>query len=140
MAARDDIYSKDYEGLYCVGCEQFYSPAELVDGKCPEHLVELELIKEHNYFFRLSRYGDALLKAIDYGRLRVVPETRLNEVTSFIRQGLEDISISRSTQRARGWGIPVPEDPTQVMYVWIDALTNYINALGYARRREYRHW
>jgi methionyl-tRNA synthetase len=132
MDERGDIYSKDYSGLYCVGCEQFYTEAELIDGRCPEHHTVPDHVTERNYFFRLSRYGDQLLEAIESGRLRVVPESRQNEVTSFIRGGLEDISISRSTQRARGWGIPVPGDPSQVMYVWIDALTNYINALGWA--------
>jgi methionyl-tRNA synthetase len=133
MNASGDIYTKDYEGLYCVGCEQFYSPAELVDGKCPEHLTVPELISEHNHFFRLSRYGDRLLEELESGRLKVYPESRLNEVTSFIRSGLEDISISRSVERARGWGIPVPDSEGQVMYVWIDALTNYVNALGWTR-------
>lgn len=142
IAASGDIYSKDYEGLYCVGCEQFYSEPELVDGKCAEHLVEPELVRENNYFFRLSRYQDQLLEALESGQLRVVPASRLNEVTSFVRSGLADISISRSTSRARGWGIPVPDDPDQVMYVWIDALTNYTNALGWTRgAAEYdRYW
>ncbi|MBF9132206.1 methionine--tRNA ligase [Plantactinospora sp. S1510] len=142
MAAQGDIYAKEYEGLYCVGCEQFYSPGELVGGKCPEHLVAPELVRENNYFFRLSRYQEPLLAALESGALRVVPPTRLNEVVSFVRGGLEDISISRSNARARGWGIPVPGDPDQVMYVWIDALTNYINALGWTRGSvEYeRYW
>lgn len=142
MKAKDDIYSREYEGLYCVGCEQFYSPAELVDGRCPEHFTVPELVSERNYFFRLSRYGDPLLKALEAGDIRVVPETRYNEVTSFIRAGLDDISISRSTQRARGWGIEVPGDPSQVMYVWIDALTNYTNALGWSRGADdyHRYW
>ncbi|QMU78210.1 methionine--tRNA ligase [Streptacidiphilus sp. PB12-B1b] len=131
MDERGDIYTKDYEGLYCVGCEQFYSPAELVDGKCPDHLTVPERVKEHNHFFRLSRYGDQLLEELTAGRLKIYPESRLNEVVGFLRSGLEDISISRSVERARGWGIPVPKDEDQVMYVWIDALTNYINALGW---------
>ena len=136
MDEQGDIYSKDYEGLYCVGCEQFYAPAELVDGLCPEHLAPPDRVKERNYFFRLSRYGDRLLEELESGRLRVVPPSRLNEVTSFIRSGLEDISISRSVERARGWGIPVPGSDGQVMYVWIDALTNYVNALGWTRGSE----
>lgn len=141
MEAAGDIYSRDYEGLYCVGCEQFYTPAELVDGKCPEHHVEPELVSETNYFFRLSKYADPLLKALDSGELRVVPQTRFNEVTGFIRSGLEDISISRSTGRARGWGIEVPGDPGHVMYVWIDALSNYTSALGWSRGAdEYRRY
>jgi methionyl-tRNA synthetase len=142
IAASGDVYVKDYEGLYCVGCEQFYSPAELLDGRCPEHFVEPELVAEHNYFFRLSRYQDQLLEALESGTLTIVPESRYNEVVSFVRSGLADISISRSTERARGWGIPVPDDPDQVMYVWIDALTNYTNALGWTRGGEdyQRYW
>jgi len=141
MGKAGDIYLREYEGLYCVGCEQFYTPEELVDGKCPEHLVEPELVSETNYFFRLSRYAEPLLKALDAGEIKVVPQTRFNEVTSFIRAGLEDISISRSTGRARGWGIEVPGDPAHVMYVWLDALTNYTNALGWSRSAdEYRRY
>lgn len=136
MNERGDIYTQDYEGLYCVGCEQFYTPGELLDGKCPEHLVEPELVTERNHFFRLSRYGDRLLEELSSGRLKIHPESRLNEVTGFIRSGLEDISISRSVERARGWGIPVPGDDSQVMYVWIDALTNYINALGWTEESD----
>lgn len=129
LAKSGDIYAKDYDGLYCVGCEQFYAPDELVDGKCGEHGVEPEHVSERNYFFRLSRYQGQILDAIDRDLLRIVPASRKNEVVSFVRAGLEDISISRSTSRAHGWGITVPDDPGQVMYVWIDALTNYINAL-----------
>lgn len=142
IAANDDIYKKSYEGLYCVGCEQFYSPSELIDGKCPEHLVPPELVKEENYFFRLSRYQDQLLEALRSGQLKVVPKSRYNEVVSFVESGLQDISVSRSTERARGWGIPVPGDPSQVIYVWIDALTNYINALGWTDGddRYKRYW
>jgi methionyl-tRNA synthetase len=127
-----DIYTRTYRGLYCVGCEQFYTPDELIDGRCPEHLTVPEIVEEENYFFRLSRYGDRLLELIDAGQLRILPESRRNEVRSFVAAGLEDFSISRSSARARGWGIPVPGDPRQVVYVWFDALTNYITALGYA--------
>ena len=141
MAATGDIYEKSYAGLYCVGCEQFYGPSELVDGKCPEHLVEPELVSERNYFFRLSGYGERLEQALRSGELVVTPPSRMNEVLSFIGSGLEDISVSRSVERARGWGIPVPGDPSQVMYVWIDALTNYINALGWSRDApEFEHF
>lgn len=132
MVAQDDIYSREYEGLYCVGCEQFYTEDELVDGCCPEHFTVPELVKETNYFFRLSRYQQRVHEAISSGALTVVPETRQNEVLRFIESGLQDISISRSASRARGWGIEVPGDPSQVMYVWIDALTNYVNGLGFA--------
>jgi methionyl-tRNA synthetase len=124
MQKAGDIYSKAYEGLYCVGCEQFYSEGELVDGLCPDHLVRPETVVETNYFFRLSGYQDRILQAIESGELKITPASRANEVLSFVRSGLEDISISRSRTRARGWGIDVPSDPEQVMYVWLDALTN----------------
>ncbi|MBM7784560.1 methionine--tRNA ligase [Tenggerimyces flavus] len=126
-----DIYRKEYEGLYCVGCEQFYQPDELVEGRCPEHETEPQVVREENWFFRLSRYEDQLAALYDEGRIVIEPAVRANEVRAFIRGGLEDFSISRSVQRAHGWGIPVPGDPTQVMYVWWDALGNYITAPGY---------
>lgn len=129
---RGDVYRCAYRGLYCVGCEQFYTPDELVDGLCPEHLTKPEVVEEENYFFRLSRYADQLLQLIDSERLRIIPDSRRNEVRSFIKRGLQDISISRSSLRAHSWGIQVPGDPDQVVYVWFDALTNYITALGYA--------
>ena len=121
-----------YRGRYCVGCEQFYIETELADGLCPEHLTQPEWVEEENYFFRLSHYQQPLLELIESGRLRIVPSTRRNEVLSFIRAGLADFSISRSRKRARGWGITVPDDPEQVIYVWFDALGNYIAALDYA--------
>ncbi len=130
--ANGDIYTRPYRGLYCVGCEQFYTEDELIDGLCPEHLTRPEVIEEENYFFRLSRYADQLTRLIESDQLRVLPRTRKNEVLSFIRGGLQDFSISRSQARARGWGIPVPGDPNQVMYVWFDALGNYVTALDYA--------
>jgi methionyl-tRNA synthetase len=124
-----------------VGCEQFYKPAELTDGRCPEHGTPPERVAERNWFFRLSRYGQQLEELIGSGRLRVEPAARRNEVLAFIRAGLEDISVSRSVDRARGWGIPVPGDPSQVIYVWFDALGNYISALGYGTGSDaYRHW
>ncbi len=101
-AASGDLYVRDYEGLYCVGCEQFYQPGELVEERCPEHLVEADVVAERNWFFRLSRYTAPLLNAIESRRLRIEPEPRRNEVIAFIRSGLEDISVSRSTKRARG--------------------------------------
>ena len=140
-AARGDLYSRQYEGLYCVGCEQFYRPAELNSGRCPEHGTEPEAVSEQNWFFRLSRYAGPLHELISSGQLRVEPAARRNEVLAFIAAGLEDFSISRSTQRAHGWGIPVPGDPGQVMYVWWDALCNYISSLGYGTGGPgYRRW
>jgi len=129
---RGDIYRRAYRGLYCVGCEQFYAEDELVGGVCPEHQARPEVVEEENYFFRLSRYAEPLHALIESDRLRIAPPARKNEVLSFIRRGLADFSVSRSKARARGWGIPVPGDPDQVMYVWFDALGNYITALNYA--------
>lgn len=130
--ANGDIYEGEYEGLYCIGCEQFYASSELVDGFCPEHLRPPERVRERNWFFRLSRYRDDLRNLIRSGAVRVVPETRRSEILSFIESGLDDISISRSADRSRGWGLPVPGDTSQVIYVWFDALTNYISSLDYA--------
>ena len=131
---KEDIYTKKYKGLYCVGCEQFYTEKELVDGKCPEHQTKPEVVEEENYFFKLSNYQSQLERLIASGEYRIVPETRKNEVLSFIRMGLEDFSISRSQARAKHWGVPVPGDENQVMYVWFDALSNYITALDYATK------
>jgi methionyl-tRNA synthetase len=140
-AANGDLYLKQYEGRYCVGCEQFYPPSELPGGLCPEHGTKPELVAEKNWFFRLSRYAVQLHDLISSGRLRIEPAARRNEVLGFIEGGLEDFSASRSTTRARGWGIPVPGDPGQVIYVWWDALDNYISALGYGTGSDdYRRW
>ncbi|TAL51289.1 methionine--tRNA ligase [Patescibacteria group bacterium] len=128
----EDIYTKTYKGLYCVGCEQFYTEKEIEGGVCPEHKKPLEEIEEENYFFRLSHYQSHLEELIEHDTLRIVPTTRKNEILSFIRQGLEDFSISRSQERAQHWGVPVPGDESQVMYVWFDALSNYITGIGYA--------
>ncbi len=130
--APGDIAKRTYEGLYCVGCEQFYTEDELIDGLCPEHLRPPERVAEENYFFRLSRYAERLHALIASGTLRIEPAGRRNEILRFIAGGLHDFSISRSRARARGWGIPVPGDPEQVMYVWWDALINYITALDFA--------
>jgi methionyl-tRNA synthetase len=132
-AEAGDLYQRDYEGLYCSGCERFVIPADLHDGLCPEHNEAPELIVERNWFFRLSRYQDALLDLIESRRLRIEPEHRRNEVLAFIRGGLSDFSVSRAQARAQGWGIPVPGDSTQVIYVWFDALANYITALDFGQ-------
>ncbi|MFB4276955.1 methionine--tRNA ligase [Nonomuraea sp. MTCD27] len=127
-----DLYQRHYEGLYCVGCEQFYP-----EGPCPDgHEAPLQRVSEENWFFRLSRYQEELLDLIGSGRLTIEPAARRNEVLAFVGAGLDDISVSRSATRARGWGIPVPGDPDQVVYVWWDALANYVTALdggGYER-------
>ncbi|MFH1520441.1 MAG: methionine--tRNA ligase [Candidatus Micrarchaeota archaeon] len=126
-----DIYSRKYRGLYCVGCEAFYDEGELVNGICPEHRTQPETVEEENYFFKLSNYQDKLETLIETNELEIIPETRKNEVLSFIRGGLKDFSISRSVTRAKGWGVPVPNDPSQIQYVWFDALGTYITGIGY---------
>ncbi|MFA5207685.1 MAG: methionine--tRNA ligase [Candidatus Paceibacterota bacterium] len=131
-----DIYKKKYSGLYCVGCEEFYKEEELVDGMCPDHKVKPELIEEENYFFKLSNYQEKIKELIEKDIVKIIPESRKNEVLSFINSGLQDFCISRSSERAKGWGIHVPGDPTQKMWVWFDALSNYINALGYGSNDE----
>jgi len=129
---KEDLYLKKYKGLYCVGCEEFKTEKDLVDGLCPDHKVAPESVEEENWFFKLSSYQDQLLKLIESGELRIYPDYRKNEVVSFIKMGLEDFSISRSVARAKGWGVPVPGDESQIMYVWVDALSNYITALDYS--------
>jgi len=140
--ASGDLYRRTYEGRYCVGCEQFYTEAELVHGNCPEHGTPPQLVSEENWFFRLSRYADQLHDLISSGRLAIEPAGRRNEVLGFVAAGLEDFSVSRSVARARGWGIGVPGDPSQVIYVWWDALGNYVTALDYGARddTQYRTW
>ncbi len=125
------IYKKDYETKYCTGCEESKTDSELVNGECPVHLGRpLEIIKEENYFFKYSAFQEKLLSLYESRPDFVVPESRLNEMKAFVSQGLSDISISRKKEKM-GWGIPVPNDPEQVMYVWFDALTNYIGTLGW---------
>ncbi|WP_437859472.1 methionine--tRNA ligase [Sorangium sp. So ce363] len=128
IKARGDIYLGHYEGLYCVGCEAYYTEKDLEQpgNVCPLHKKPAESVKEESYFFRLSRYGDALLDYYKRNPTFVQPASRLNEVASFVREGLQDLSVSRTTFE---WGIPVPDDPKHVMYVWFDALANYMTAL-----------
>lgn len=124
-----DIYKKKYTGLYCVGCEAFKVESDLVDGKCPEHLVVPEEIEEENYFFRLSKYQSYLEEYLSREG-SIVPDWRRNEALKFVQGGLEDLSISREKTRM-DWGVAVPNDDNHVMYVWFDALTNYISTLGW---------
>lgn len=130
---KKDIYKKKYEGLYCVGCEAFYTPDELNEkGECFEHPGKpLQKVSEENYFFALSKYQDQLVKLISSDKLKIVPEFRKNEVLSFLKQPLQDISISRTNARAKNWGVPVPDDPTQRIYVWFDALNIYQSGIGF---------
>ncbi len=128
---KEDIVLRKYRGLYCVGCEDFYLKRDLANGRCPVHGVVPENVAETNYFFRLSAYQKPLETLIASGKLRILPETRRNEALGFIRQGLQDFSISRNRERSGGWGVPVPGDASQVIYVWFDALTNYLTGPGY---------
>lgn len=130
--AAGDLYRARYEGLYCVGCEHYLTGDDLdAWGRCPEHRQPPAQVAEENWFFRLSRYAAPIRAAIESGRLRIEPESRRREVLSLIDGGLRDFSVSRSQRRARGWGIPVPGDPDQVVYVWWDALGNYVTSLDY---------
>ena len=125
-----DIYRSNYEGYYCVGCEAYLTEKDLVDGKCPYHQKTPEKIKEENYFFKLSKYEKLIQKKIESDELEILPKARKNETLNIIRSGLRDVSFSRP-KKVLDWGVPVPSDKTQTMYVWCDALTNYISALGY---------
>jgi methionyl-tRNA synthetase len=125
-----EIYEGVYAGLYCSRCEAFYNESDLVEGLCPQHGIPPEFVEEKNYFFRLSGYSDRLLRLYDQRPDFVLPRFRYNEARRFIELGLDDISVSRATQR---WGVPVPWDPDQVVYVWVDALINYWSALAFAR-------
>ncbi|MBI4028978.1 MAG: methionine--tRNA ligase [Candidatus Blackburnbacteria bacterium] len=138
-----DIYKKAYEGLYCIGCEAFYLPEELNEqGECFEHPGKsLQSVSEENHFFRLSKYQDKLINLIETDEVRIVPESRRNEALSFLKSGLEDISISRSNERAKNWGVPVPGDPTQRQFVWFDALNIYQSGVGFGWNEEmYEKW
>jgi len=127
-----DIYKKKYRGLYCIGCEAFIKEKDLVDGICPIHQKKPEVIEEENYFFRLPRYSKQIEKVIKKNEIKIIPESRKNEILSFIKRGVEDISCSRLRKNLK-WGIPVPDDDTQTIYIWLEALVNYVSALGYAR-------
>lgn len=131
IAAKGDIYKKAYQGLYCEGCEAFVLEKDLVDGMCPIHKKKPVVIEEENYFFALSKYSDVLKELLDSDKVKITPSYRRNELLTFIREGLQDVSFSRSVEKMP-WGIPVPGDESQVMYVWCDALTNYLSGAGYS--------
>ncbi|MHC5037110.1 MAG: methionine--tRNA ligase [Planctomycetota bacterium] len=132
-----DLFRKAYTGLYCQGCEDFLAEKDLVEGLCPDHGAAPERVFEENVFFRLSKYQDTVERLLAEGEIEIVPEKRKTEVLRFIRGGLRDISVSRAAGRAGGWGIPVPGDEDQVIYVWIDALVNYLSAPGFGSRPEW---
>ncbi|CAM5397889.1 hypothetical protein SCALM49S_08909 [Streptomyces californicus] len=138
---KGEIYKGGYEGPYCVGCEEYKLPGDLIDGEgdfagqklCPIHKKPVELLKEENYFFKLSAYGPKLLEFYAANPDFIQPESARNEVVNFVEQGLQDLSISRSTF---DWGVPVPWDDQHVIYVWVDALLNYATAVGYGADQE----
>ena len=135
------IYKKRYGGLYCVGCEQFKTEKDLINGVCPDHKVKPEYIEEENYFFKLSAFQEKLLAWYEAHPEYVVPESRFNEMKRLVEGGLEDMSISRSKERL-SWGLPVPGDDTQVIYVWFDALVNYLTGSGFGSvdETEWMQW
>ena len=133
-----DIYTDSYSGLYCQGCEDFYSSSDLVNGLCPDHQKVPDEIDEKNVFFRLSEYQETIFKLIESDRIIIKPASRKKEILNFISAGLRDISISRSSVRSSGWGVPFPEYPDQVVYVWIDALINYLTGPGFGRNENWQ--
>lgn len=139
LAAAGDIYTKEYQGLYCVGCEAFLSEKDLTaEGLCSHHLKAPEPVKEQNYFFKLSRYLPQIQTLIEQDEMRILPPERKNEILNIIKNATAetmDVSFSRP-KTVLDWGVPVPDDPTQTMYVWCDALTNYISALDYEKESE----
>lgn len=136
-----DIYKSEYEGLYCTPCETFFTEHQLVDGKCPDCNRDVEIVKEEAYFFKLSKYQERLIQYIEEHPEFIQPQTRQNEmINNFLKPGLEDLCVSRTSF---DWGVPVEFDKGHVVYVWIDALSNYISALGYGSDNEekfQRYW
>jgi len=134
---KGDIYFSEYEGRYCFGCERFYTERELVDGKCPDHQTEPEVIRESNYFFRMSKYQEWLVDYINRHPDFIRPQRYKNEVLSFLKEPLEDLCISRPKSRLK-WGVTLPFDENYVTYVWFDALINYISAIGYPDKEQFQ--
>jgi len=133
-----DIYEGKYEGLYCTGCEKFLTEKELVDGKCPYHNKEPEKLEEKNYFFNLKKYLPKVKELIEKDKIIIKPEQRKKEVLGLFKQGLDNFSVSREKVE---WGIPIPWDEKQKTYVWVEALQNYISAIGYGdNEQEFKKW
>ncbi|MBT4376648.1 methionine--tRNA ligase [archaeon] len=140
LEAKGDIYKKKYDGNYCVGCERFVTEKDLVDGKCLDHPnLKIEKISEENYFFKLSKYSDKITELIKKDKLKISPEKWKNDFLGLIKGGLTDVSFSRSKKNLP-WGIPVPGDDSQVMYVWCDALTNYLTGIGFPKKKFEKYW
>lgn len=134
---KGDIYKGFYEGLYCVSCEAYYTEKDAVDGKCPIHKKDLEVLKEDSYFFKLGKYQKQIIEHIKTNKSFILPETRRNEILNRLEQDLKDLSISRVSFK---WGIPLPIDEKHVIYVWFDALLNYISALDYPNEKFKKYW
>ncbi len=134
---RGEIYLGEYSGHYCYGCERFYTEKEIVNGSCPDHQTPLQFIREQNYLFRMSKYQDRLIRHLETNPDFIRPGRYRNEVLGFLREPLQDLSISRPKSRI-DWGIPLPFDESHVTYVWFDALLNYVSALGYPDDEKYR--
>lgn len=140
LVEKGDIYKKEYEGFYCSGCERFVTEKDLVNGKCQDHpKVEIQRISEENYFFRLSKYSDEIKSRIESDELTIYPQRWKNDFLGLIKDGLSDVSFSRDKEHLP-WGIPVPGDETQVMYVWCDALTNYLTGIGFPDKKYKEFW
>jgi len=140
ISEKGDIYKKKYVGNYCSGCERFITEKDLIDGKCLNHPnLKIEKISEENYFFKLSKYSDKIISLIKSNKLKIKPEKWKNDFLSLIKDGLIDVSFSRDKQHLP-WGIPVPDDENQVMYVWPDALTNYLTGIGFPNKKFEKYW
>ncbi len=140
LASAGDIYKGKYEGLYCPGHEAFLNEADLVDGKCPDHEAPLQKIVEENYLFRYTKYVPKVIELIESGKLSVIPGFRKNEIINLLKSNPGDVSFSRPKDKLP-WGIPVPGDPDQIIYVWSDALVNYLTGVGYGRDEElFKKW
>lgn len=134
---KGDIYKGFYEGSYCVSCEAFYTEKDAPDGKCPIHKTDLELVKEDSYFFKLGKYKSQIVEHIKNNKNFILPESRRNEILNRLENDLKDLSVSRVSLK---WGIPLPIDPNHVIYVWFDALLNYISALDYPNEKFEKYW
>lgn len=138
LRGNEDIYEGTYQGLYCTGCENFLTEKELVNGQCPIHLTVPEKITEKNYFFKLKKYLPQVKELIEKDEMRIQPEDKKKETLGLFKQGLKDFSVSREKVK---WGIPLPFEQSQVTYVWVEALQNYISAIGYGdNRKEFEKW
>ncbi len=137
--ASEDTYVDFYKGLYCQGCEDFYTERDLINGLCPDHKKPPLEFSEKNIFFRLSKHQEQIFELIESDKINICPASKKKEILSFIRLGLEDFSLSRSSERSLGWGVPYPGHEDQIVYVWIDALCNYLSGIGYGRNDQWKN-